>query len=177
MDINKAQLNHNNFIANPSIDESLIEEIEVALDSKPNVFSNYNIKPQPSTVPVEKPKIPLKRLDTMDNSFLLPGEKVSVKNVSQNRDTKEVNHVWKSFKSVFKGFLSNVPIINSFMLLDKQNKLKATIKDLSYINSNVDELMSMSFPREEDFDKYKIISENLIKANNLHSQIIKEIKE
>ncbi len=178
MEINKPQLNNKNFSLGTSIDEHLIEEIEVDLASKPNVFSSYNAKVQASEVPIEKPKNPIKRLNTMDNEFLLQ-EDVNTPNLKAETKTsqKDARQVWNAFKAVFKGVVSKVPVVNSFILIEKQSKLKTTIKDLSSINNNVNELISMSFPAEENFDKYKIISENLIKANTIHSKIIKEIQD
>lgn len=174
MEINKPQLTDNNFLFAPSIDERLIEDIELDLTSKPNVFTNYsrNIQ-QPSTIPIEKPKI--KRLNTMDNHFLLLEDNIEDKAAKES--PKDINHAWVAFKSLFKKVVSKIPVINYFFLKEKQAKLKVTLQDLNSINSNVDELINLSFPMEENFDKYKIISENLIKANEIHSKIIKEIQD
>jgi hypothetical protein len=50
------------------------------------------------------------------------------------------------------------------------------LNTLNAINSDVDELINLDVPYGEQSDKYKMLCENLVKANQIHSQIRKEIQ-
>lgn len=177
MKIPKDNITNSDFYVNPSIDNLAIDEIELDLSSKQNVFSNSipkNINQQKN----EKKTNTIKRLNVFDNYFL-QDKQPPEENLKNNQSNKffissDFKQVFKSLQVVFKGTLEKVPVVNYFVLRDKQNRIKETIKTLSTINNDMDELISLSYPYGES-DKYKMLSETIIKANNIHSKIRKEI--
>lgn len=160
-------------VPQPPVQNTQVDDIEVDLTSKPNLFS----RPVPNNV---KPKAtnPIKRLNTFDNDFL-PQEnqaesvKKPFKNIFQKPD---FNHLTNQVAVAFKSLMANTPVINYFLMKDKQSKLKKTLNTLNAINSDVDELINLAVPYGEQSDKYKMLCENLVKANQIHSQIRKEIQ-
>lgn len=177
MKIPKDNITNSDFYVNPSIDNLTIDEIELDLSSKQNVFSNSvskNINQQKN----EKSTNTIKRLNIFDNYFLqdgqVPEENSKNSQLKKSFISSDSKQVFKSMQVAFKGVLERVPVINYFVLRDKQNKIKETIKTLSTINNDMDELIRLSYPYGES-DKYKMLSETIIKANNIHSRIKKEI--
>lgn len=155
------------------IETIAIEDIDVDLSSKQNVFS----QPIPKNIK-SKGTNPIKRLNTYDNDFL-PQEDVSNQiqksnNIFKHSDFSQFsNHLM----AAFKGLITNTPVINYFIMKDRQSKLKQTLNKLNSINSDVDELINLSVPFGEKTDKYKMLCENLVKANQIHAQIRREIQE
>lgn len=181
MKIPKDNLSNNDFYLNSSIDNLAIGDIELDLSSKPNVFSSGVPK---ATNPVrvdKKPSSMKKRLNIFDNQYLQSEENISESVNFQGKNKiiirSDFNQLLASMKVVFKGVLEKVPVVNYFVLKEKQDKIKETINRLNSINNDVDELINSSVPFGEIPDKYKILSENLMKANNINSQIRKEIKD
>lgn len=175
------------YIISPSIDNGLIEELDLDLSSKTNVFvAGFASKRKQIETPVvkveeHKSTNPIRRLNAFDNEFLYAEElkKINRTSFKGNAPTsnKDLNMILKSIVRVAKRFFSNVPVIGYFMMKEKQAKLKSTLKSLNSINSEVDELINLSSPYGEQPDKYKILCENLVKANNIHAQIRKEIQD
>lgn len=60
---------------------------------------------------------------------------------------------------------------------NKNEEIKDALKKLSSINSNVDELITMQVPYGETVDRYDRLTAYLNKANVIHSQISKNLKE
>lgn len=59
----------------------------------------------------------------------------------------------------------------------QNNEMKTALEKLSNINSNVDELITMHVPYGETVDRYEKLTSYLNKANVIHSQISKNLKE
>lgn len=180
MKIPKDNTTNPDFYFNPSIENIAIDELELDLSTKQNVFSKVSSK-NIALVKSEKKTNPIKRLNIFDNYFL-QNEQI-VTGVSKNEEPNkslvkpDANQILRSMKVVFRGILEKIPVMNYFVLKEKQNKIKETIMSLDSLNNEVDELINLSVPYGETSDKYKILSENLMKANNINSQIRKEIKD
>ena len=83
------------------------------------------------------------------------------------------NSIFKFLKFLFV----NMPIINFLYLKSKQAKIKKSISTLDCINEDVDKLVNYFEGKSVvNETKYKKICEELIKANNIQSEIKKEIK-
>lgn len=80
--------------------------------------------------------------------------------------------------SYLKYLFLNLPIINFLFLKIKQSKIRESISTLDSINEDVDKIAryfeGKSIVNEK---KYQKICEELIKANNIQSQIKKDILE
>lgn len=181
MKIPKDNIPNTDFYFNSSIDNLSIDDIELDLSSKQNVFSQVSSKAT-DPVKVEKKTNFKKRLNVFDNSFLQNGQNmVDVSKINEGNNSivkPDFHQILKSMKVVFRGIMEKVPVVNYFSLKEKQNKIKETINTLNSINNDVDELINLSVPSYGELaDKYKFLSENLIKANNINSQIRKEIKD
>lgn len=176
---------HNkNFLINPSITDMMIEELGIDLTQGPNVFNNNReskINSTPHSNPNAKSHKVNKRINAYDNE-LLYYEEVSRLNQTESDSNNfflksDSQKVWLAFKRLIKNIAVRLPIINYFVLKEKQNKLKTTLADLNSINSSMDELINSSVPFGEQSDKYKKFSENIVKANNIHAKIKKEIQD
>lgn len=181
MKIPKDNIPNTDFYFTSSIDNLSIDDIELDLSSKQNVFSQVPAK-MTNPVRVEKKTSFKKRLNIFDNSFLQNEQNMvdaTKKNEANNSIVKsDFNQILKSIRVVFRGILEKVPVVNYFALKEKQNKIKETINTLNSINNDVDELINLSVPSYGELsDKYKILTDSLIKANNINSQIRKEIKD
>ena len=83
------------------------------------------------------------------------------------------DNIFKFLKFLFV----NIPIINFLYLKRKQAKIKKSIRTLDCINEDVDKLVNFFEGKSVvNETKYKKICEELIKANNIQSEIKKEIK-
>ena len=83
------------------------------------------------------------------------------------------DNIFKFLKFIFV----NLPIINFFYLKIKQSKIKNSMNTLDCINEDVDKLVNFFEGKSVvNETKYKKICEELIKANNIQSEIEKEIK-
>lgn len=180
MEIQKNQKTHTNFYINSSVEDIVMDDIELDLSTKKNVFSQIPAKVS-NPVKQEKKANPIKRLNVFDNHFLQDSEDIS--GLSPDTDAKkplpksDFEHLLVSINNVLNNILVKIPVVNYFVLKERQNKLKENIKSLNSINSDVDELINLSVPYGEQSEKYRALSENLMRANNINSQIRKEIKD
>jgi len=180
MEIQNNKLLKPGFSFNPSLQDIDVEVIELDLSKKQNLFSNPQIiRKNPPLV--EKKSAPVKRLNAMDNEFFVNEDLVAAQNASGKAAkktflTSDFKQLLKSMKTVVKNIGLKLPVIGYFLIKDKHLKLKTTLKTLSDINDEVDELMKCSTPFGEQPEIYSSIARNLLKANNIHSQIVKDIE-
>lgn len=69
----------------------------------------------------------------------------------------------------------NSPFARKLKMIIHFFKIKDTLNRLNKINSSVDELVNLKVPFGEQQKRYEILSNRLIRANYLHSQIKKEL--
>ncbi len=172
MKIPKDNINQNNFYMNPSIENLEMEDIELDLASKPNVFSKVHSVPIYNQTP-KRPKS--KRINAMDSQLFFNEIDNKANDHADKLQTNNFEQFTKTLGVAFRGLLTKLPVINYFVMKDKHDRLKQTISNLNSINSNVDEMMKTSMPYGEQAEVYKVLTENIMKANNIHSQIQKEI--
>lgn len=67
------------------------------------------------------------------------------------------------------------PLARKLKMLIHFFQIKDTLNRLNKINSSVDELVNLKVPFGEQQKRYEILSNRLIRANYLHSQIKKEL--
>lgn len=152
---------------------SQLEEIEVDLSSKPNVFS----RAVPQSFKSHNISNPIKRLNIYDSDFM-PQEEAGIQaNTKKNPADLNQKLSFNQMAVAFRGLIAKTPVLNYFILSDKRNRLKETLDKLNSINSEVNELTSLKSPYGERDDKYSMLCSNLAKANQIHSQIIKEIQD
>ena len=81
------------------------------------------------------------------------------------------------FEFMFEKFENkkNSPLARKLKMLIHFFQIKDTLSRLNKINSSVDELVNLKVPFGEQQKRYEILSNRLIRANYLHSQIKKEL--
>lgn len=150
---------------------------EIVQDEKeePSIPENVPIFGAAKINPIQENK----RLNTMDSHFMVEAEpkKITFGNtVSKNPFwSPDFQQLAQTFNSVAKKVLVKVPVVNYFVLKDKHKRLKQTVERLNTLNNDMDELLKSKMPYGEQYTIYKSLSESLMKANSIHSQILKEI--
>ena len=144
-----------------------------------NVFaSGLSFKESQKTItqPSRK-KRKSKRLNTIDTDYL-PDETESadIKNTGGNFFMEEERKKpSKNIKKAFEHFITTTPLVNYFFLKQKQEKIQETVKTLSDINRNVDELLNTAVPFGEEMDLYQDIAKNLTDAATVIGRANKEL--
>ncbi len=76
-----------------------------------------------------------------------------------------------------KDFLTKKVLAKISKKFNSSQNMKEALEKLSNINSNVDELITMQVPYGETVDRYEKLTAYLNKANVIHSQISKNLKD
>ncbi len=173
MKIPKDNISHNNFYLNPSIENIEIEGLDLDLSKKPNVFSSITTTAPISNNSKHFPRV--KRLNSMDNEFLFNEGKNIEADTLNKSNSFNVFHLVNRASVAFKGFLEKMPVIGYFVTKEKRAKIKETLDSLNAINNDVDSLLKTSVPYGEQSGVYEVITENIMKANNIHAQMQKDI--
>lgn len=99
----------------------------------------------------------------------ISGQIASVVNFTSNKKSSSMSKV--------KDFLSKKVLAKVSKKFGYSQDMKSALEKLSSINSNVDELITMQAPYGETVNRYEKLTAYLNKANVIHSQISKEMKE
>ncbi|HNW26485.1 MAG TPA: hypothetical protein PLG15_05035 [Candidatus Gastranaerophilaceae bacterium] len=79
--------------------------------------------------------------------------------------------------SKIKNFVSKNILARFFKKINYRENIKDALVKLSSINSNVDDLITMHTPYGETFSRYEKLTAYINKANSIHAQISKNLKE
>lgn len=172
MEIKNDKSDKLNLSQTSSVNDTSVDDIEVDLSSKLNVFS----KAVPVGFKSSKNSNPIKRLNIYDNNFM-PQDEVSIQEVNQNSVNQNSKFSFNQMVVAFKGLVAKTPVLNYFILSEKRDRLRDTLNRLNSINAEVNELTSLKSPYGERDDKYNMLCSNLARANQIHSQILKEIQD
>lgn len=83
--------------------------------------------------------------------------------------------MFEKFEEYLDKNKKNSPLARKLKMLIHFFQIKDTLSRLNKINSSVDELVNLKVPFGEQQKRYEILSNRLIRANYLHSQIKKEL--
>ncbi len=83
--------------------------------------------------------------------------------------------MFEKFEEYLDQNKKNSPFARKLKMLLHFFQIKDTLNRLNKINSSVDELVNLKVPFGEQQKRYEILSNRLIRANYLHSQIKKEL--
>lgn len=94
--------------------------------------------------------------------------------------TSVINFSSKNKTGIFskiKNFISKKILAKVSKKFGYRENIKEALTKLSSINSNVDELITMHTPYGETFSRYEKLTAYINKANSIHAQISKNLKE
>lgn len=129
-----------------------------------------------TTSPIKK-KRKNKRLNTMDTDYL-PDESEEISQIVETDNffiKKEKNNIFNNIKKGIDFIFRTIPLVNYSFLKQKKLKIQKTVKSLTDINQNVDELMNTSVPYGESDNLYNDIAKNLTNAAIIIGKANKEI--
>lgn len=110
-----------------------------------------------------------KKYSELSLSTRISGQIVSV---ITHKKLKRLNWFSRAKKFVSKKILAKL-----FKKIGRSQNMKEALDNLSSINSGVDELINMQAPYGENVLRYEKLTAYLNKANTLHLQINKKVKE
>lgn len=120
-----------------------------------------------------------KRLNTIDTEYLPEEFEDSPETINEDEnnffvETKQ-NRIKLKAKKAWNFFIENTPLVNYFFLRQKKHKIEKTVKSLSDISQNVDELLNSAIPYGEEKELYTNIAKNLTDAASILGKANREI--
>ena len=111
-----------------------------------------------------------KRLNTYDTDYL-PDDIQETEINEVEKDNFFISPIEEDILTKIKKNLLHIisitPVINYFILKNKTKKIKKTVKKLTDINQNVDDMLNTRVPYGEETKLYTDIAENLTNAANI----------
>ena len=149
--------------------EAEIEDIEAQIDAAKEISDLYKIQSLQNKLYEARKEYRL-LLNTYNDMSLSAKITDSVSNIVEKTVGKNFNGIKSTLLKMFKPLISKMPskIVSLF-------KVRKSLSLLENINKSVDNLVTMSVPYGENADKYQQLSQYILKARTIQSEISKNL--